>query len=211
MAKATDVRPKITLACEECKHRNYITKKNRRNDPDRLRSRSSARTAACTASTARPAERADRRRMVDAGYVGRTLDPAPPYRVEPGEDPRVRPRRSVRTPGLPRPRGRPRGRVSRRRRAADVHRHVHHAADRGVPARPGLRLGLRAHGARRPVVRAAPPGARRRRAGHHHPRRGPVHPGRQPLAHPALRDRRHRRAPRWPPPGPCWSRGRSAA
>ncbi|MDD2818338.1 MAG: 50S ribosomal protein L33 [Actinobacteria bacterium] len=36
MAKASDVRPKITLACEDCKHRNYITKKNRRNDPDRL-------------------------------------------------------------------------------------------------------------------------------------------------------------------------------
>jgi large subunit ribosomal protein L33 len=36
MAKATDIRPKITLACEVCKHRNYITKKNRRNDPDRL-------------------------------------------------------------------------------------------------------------------------------------------------------------------------------
>ncbi|MBV9163404.1 MAG: 50S ribosomal protein L33 [Pseudonocardiales bacterium] len=36
MARATDIRPKITLACEECKHRNYITKKNRRNDPDRL-------------------------------------------------------------------------------------------------------------------------------------------------------------------------------
>ena len=33
---ATDVRPKITMACQECKHRNYITKKNRRNDPDRL-------------------------------------------------------------------------------------------------------------------------------------------------------------------------------
>jgi large subunit ribosomal protein L33 len=33
---ATDVRPKITLACAECKHRNYITKKNRRNDPDRM-------------------------------------------------------------------------------------------------------------------------------------------------------------------------------
>ena len=33
---ATDVRPKITLACQECKHRNYITKKNRRNDPDRV-------------------------------------------------------------------------------------------------------------------------------------------------------------------------------
>ena len=34
--QGTDVRPKITLACTECKHRNYITKKNRRNDPDRL-------------------------------------------------------------------------------------------------------------------------------------------------------------------------------
>jgi large subunit ribosomal protein L33 len=31
-----DVRPKITLACQECKHRNYITRKNRRNDPDRI-------------------------------------------------------------------------------------------------------------------------------------------------------------------------------
>src|SRR4051812_39060568 len=36
VAKATDVRPKITMACQVCKHRNYITKKNRRNDPDRL-------------------------------------------------------------------------------------------------------------------------------------------------------------------------------
>ena len=35
-SKASDVRPKITLACVECKERNYITKKNRRNDPDRL-------------------------------------------------------------------------------------------------------------------------------------------------------------------------------
>ena len=34
-SKSTDVRPKITLACTECKERNYITKKNRRNDPDR--------------------------------------------------------------------------------------------------------------------------------------------------------------------------------
>ncbi|WP_136193375.1 MULTISPECIES: 50S ribosomal protein L33 [Actinomyces] len=36
MAKSSDVRPKITLACSECKERNYITKKNRRNTPDRL-------------------------------------------------------------------------------------------------------------------------------------------------------------------------------
>jgi large subunit ribosomal protein L33 len=36
VAKASDIRPKITLACTECKERNYITRKNRRNDPDRL-------------------------------------------------------------------------------------------------------------------------------------------------------------------------------
>jgi len=36
VAKATDIRPKITMACVECKSRNYITRKNRRNDPDRL-------------------------------------------------------------------------------------------------------------------------------------------------------------------------------
>jgi large subunit ribosomal protein L33 len=36
VASSTDVRPKITLSCEVCKNRNYITKKNRRNDPDRI-------------------------------------------------------------------------------------------------------------------------------------------------------------------------------
>ena len=35
-SKATDIRPKITMACQECKERNYVTRKNRRNDPDRL-------------------------------------------------------------------------------------------------------------------------------------------------------------------------------
>jgi len=35
MAKI-DVRPVITLACTECKERNYTTEKNRRNDPGRL-------------------------------------------------------------------------------------------------------------------------------------------------------------------------------
>ena len=35
-SKSSDVRPKITLACVDCKNRNYITKKNRRNDPDRM-------------------------------------------------------------------------------------------------------------------------------------------------------------------------------
>ncbi|GAB4422920.1 MAG: 50S ribosomal protein L33 [Anaerolineae bacterium] len=36
MAKKKDVRLVITLACSECKERNYTTMKNRRNDPQRL-------------------------------------------------------------------------------------------------------------------------------------------------------------------------------
>ena len=36
MAKATEIRPKITLACQECKNRNYITKKDKRKHTDRL-------------------------------------------------------------------------------------------------------------------------------------------------------------------------------
>ena len=31
-----EMRVKITLACTECKQRNYDTKKNKKNDPDRL-------------------------------------------------------------------------------------------------------------------------------------------------------------------------------
>lgn len=31
-----NMRVKITLACTECKQRNYNTKKNKKNDPDRL-------------------------------------------------------------------------------------------------------------------------------------------------------------------------------
>ena len=30
------MRVKVTLACTECKQRNYNTKKNKKNDPDRL-------------------------------------------------------------------------------------------------------------------------------------------------------------------------------
>jgi len=32
----TIVRQLVTLACEECKRRNYNTRKNRRNTPDRI-------------------------------------------------------------------------------------------------------------------------------------------------------------------------------
>ena len=83
MAKATDIRPKITLACEECKHRNYITKKNRRNDPDRLALKKFCPNCGMHRDTARPAEpltamvdaslrraRADRRRR-RTGSAGR--------------------------------------------------------------------------------------------------------------------------------------------
>ena len=36
MATKAGVRDKLTLACEECKQRNYQTYKNKKKDPDRL-------------------------------------------------------------------------------------------------------------------------------------------------------------------------------
>ena len=33
---ANDARVKVTFVCSECKQRNYDTKKNKNNDPDRL-------------------------------------------------------------------------------------------------------------------------------------------------------------------------------
>ena len=30
------MRVKVTLACTECKQRNYVSKKNKKNDPDRM-------------------------------------------------------------------------------------------------------------------------------------------------------------------------------
>lgn len=30
------MRVKITLACTECKNRNYVSKKNKKNDPERI-------------------------------------------------------------------------------------------------------------------------------------------------------------------------------
>lgn len=38
MAKS-DVRPKVTLACTECKERNYVTTKNRNTQRERLEMR----------------------------------------------------------------------------------------------------------------------------------------------------------------------------
>jgi large subunit ribosomal protein L33 len=36
MAKKGESRVLVTLACPDCKERNYATQKNKRNDPDRL-------------------------------------------------------------------------------------------------------------------------------------------------------------------------------
>jgi len=36
MAGKKGVRPIITMACSECKERNYTSEKNKRNDPNRL-------------------------------------------------------------------------------------------------------------------------------------------------------------------------------
>ena len=47
MAKATDVRPKITLACQECKERNYVTTKNKKNTPNRLEMNKFCRRCRC--------------------------------------------------------------------------------------------------------------------------------------------------------------------
>ena len=69
---ATDIRPKITLACQECKHRNYITRKNRRNDPDRLEL--SKYCPFCRKRTSRTARRAS----------VRPADPRPPPGQRPG-------------------------------------------------------------------------------------------------------------------------------
>ena len=36
ISMANEVRVKVTLVCSECKQRNYDTKKNKKNDPDRI-------------------------------------------------------------------------------------------------------------------------------------------------------------------------------
>ena len=54
---ASDKRVKITLACEVCKRRNYITMKNKQNDRERLAIKKYCRFGQrSTPSTARPAD-----------------------------------------------------------------------------------------------------------------------------------------------------------
>src|SRR6185312_15562072 len=136
-----------------------------------------------TATTARPGDRGVRRPRAAAV-------PALPGRTR--EGPGVRPRRRRGRFRLYGPRRRPRGRASRPRRAAHVRGDVHIAADGGLPPRPGRRLGLRPHGARRAVVRRAPAAVRGRRGGHHAARGRPAHPRRESHPHVAVRGHGHR-------------------
>ena len=48
------MRVKITMACTECKQRNYDTVKNKKNDPDRLEMNKYCRFAESTLSTGKP-------------------------------------------------------------------------------------------------------------------------------------------------------------
>jgi len=52
---ATGVRVAITLACTECKRRNYQTQKSKRNSPDRVEFKKYCRGANSTPCTGRPA------------------------------------------------------------------------------------------------------------------------------------------------------------
>ena len=52
-----DVRIAVTLACEECKRRNYQTNKSKRNTPDRITLRKFCRWCRTHTSTRRPASR----------------------------------------------------------------------------------------------------------------------------------------------------------
>src|SRR4029079_6728898 len=101
VASSTDVRPKITLACEVCKHRNYITKKNRRNDPDRLEIKkfcpNCGKHQAHKESRGRPTLLVLRGTLgrftsrVTVTKTGRNALPAPrPLRGRSGEDSRIR-------------------------------------------------------------------------------------------------------------------------
>ena len=53
MAKKEGNRPKITLACTECKRRNYNTVKNRVNDRDRIELKKYCRPSGSTRCTAK--------------------------------------------------------------------------------------------------------------------------------------------------------------
>jgi large subunit ribosomal protein L33 len=87
MAKSNEKRIDVTLECTECKRRNYITKKNKVNDRERIELRSTAGGTASTPCTRRPASRETRRPV----RTGR--------RSSSGAGPRARHRRARRGAG----------------------------------------------------------------------------------------------------------------
>ena len=66
MAK-NEKRIQVTLACESCKRRNYITTKNKMNDRERIEMKKFCCGTAATPSTRRPADPPTGRRPTPAG------------------------------------------------------------------------------------------------------------------------------------------------
>lgn len=60
--RASEVRPVVKLRSTGGSGYVYVTRKNRRNDPDRLSCRSTTRSCAGTSSSARSADASERRR-----------------------------------------------------------------------------------------------------------------------------------------------------
>ena len=149
-----DVRIAVTLACEECKRRNYQTNKSKRNNPIASPCASTAAGAGRTRATGRPASRG----RGDAGTAS-----ARRRGREPG--PRADRAASRERPGRARPRvrrGRPvRGRASSRRRRRGRRR----SPTRSSPARPRRPCGDAAPAETSPRPSSRP--ARARRPGSH--------------------------------------------
>lgn len=55
------MRVKVTLACTECKQRNYNTMKNKKNDPDRLEMNKYCRFCKSILCIVRPSNRRERK------------------------------------------------------------------------------------------------------------------------------------------------------
>ena len=135
-----DVRIAVTLACEECKRRNYQTNKCKRNNPDRIRCASTAGGAAVTRRTGRPARTMTRgpRPQTSQGSAARAQAAAGARRTV-DSSARARARRRAR-PDDPRPRARhrpaptsPRRRRRRRDRARGSPRSSTTSADGQPP------------------------------------------------------------------------------
>ena len=183
---ASDKRVKVTLACEECKRRNYITVKNKTNDRERIEMKKYCRFDRSTPSTRRPGNRGARVADVAVrAYPRVTL--ARLAESDDGYRARRRSRHADLGPSDRRPGGRPDG--VRRAGAPDLRRHLHAggAAHRQRGGRTGrgaggLSPGLEGHRAvprRRAVLDVDVPDHREQRG--HARQRAPAPSRTEPL------------------------------